>query len=227
MKSTLLTLVLATSAGFAMAQNDAAKEPAKAATAKPAAKSNATTAKAPAANAKAATAKTAPAKTTTTAKKAAPAKGKLDVEQLAAHAPATEAVLGAAELAIAERVHVGSMPCELGNTVQLTADAAKPGYFDLQIAKARYRLVPVATTTGAIRLEDAHSGAVWLQLANKSMLMNHKLGQRMADECKSPQQVAVAEQFKLTPPPSVLDAAPAPAQIPAGTAVAAQPAANR
>jgi hypothetical protein len=59
------------------------------------------------------------------------------------------------------------------------------------------------------------------------MLMNHKLGQRMADECKSPQQVAVAEQFKLTPPPSVLDAAPAPAQVPAGTAVAAQPAGTR
>ncbi len=215
MKSTLLTLVLAASAGVALAQSDAAKAPAKAA-AKPAAKS--TAAKAPASSTKTNTAKT------TTAKKAAPAKGKLDVDQLAAHAPATEAVLGAAELAIAERVHVGALPCELGNTVQLTADAAKPGYFDLQIAKTRYRLIPVATTTGAIRLEDAHSGAVWLQLANKSMLMNHKLGQRMADECKSPQQVAVAEQFKLTPPPSVLDAAPAPAQLPAGTAVAAQPA---
>lgn len=215
MKSTLLTLVLAASAGVALAQSDAAKAPAKAA-AKPAAKS--TAAKAPASSTKTNTAKT------TTAKKAAPAKGKLDMDQLAAHAPATEAVLGAAELAIAERVHVGALPCELGNTVQLTADAAKPGYFDLQIAKTRYRLIPVATTTGAIRLEDAHSGAVWLQLANKSMLMNHKLGQRMADECKSPQQVAVAEQFKLTPPPSVLDAAPAPAQLPAGTAVAAQPA---
>lgn len=213
LKSTLLTLVLAASAGVALAQSDTTKAPAKSA-AKPAAKS--TAAKAPAGNTK-----------TTTAKKAAPAKGKLDVDQLSAHAPATEAVLGAAELAIAERVHVGSLPCELGNTVQLTADANKPGYFDLQIAKTRYRLVPVATTTGAIRLEDAHSGAVWLQLANKSMLMNHKLGQRMADECKSPQQVAVAEQFKLAPPPSVLDAAPAPAQVPAGTAVAAQPAANR
>jgi hypothetical protein len=217
MKSTLLTLVLAASAGVALAQKEATKEPAKAAASKPAAAKPA---------AKSSTAAKAPAKTTT-AKKAASAKGKLDVDQLAAHAPATEAVLGAAELAIAERVHVGALPCELGNTVQLTADAAKPGYFDLQIAKTRYRLIPVATTTGAIRLEDAHSGAVWLQLANKSMLMNHKLGQRMADECKSPQQVAVAEQFKLTPPPSVLDAAPAPAQVPAGTAVAAQPAANR
>lgn len=184
MKSTLLTLVLATTAGLALAQ----KEPAK-----PAAKTS------------------APATKTVAKKPAAPAKGKLNVEQIAAQAPAAEAVLGAAELAIAERVHVGALPCELGNTVHLTADAHSPGHFDLLLAKTRYRLVPVTTSTGAIRLEDAKTGAVWLQLANKSMLMNHKLGQRMADECKSPQQVAVAEQFKLQPPPSVLDAAPAPA----------------
>ncbi|WP_326536498.1 hypothetical protein [Pseudorhodoferax sp.] len=209
MKSTLLTLVLATTAGWALAQKEPAKPATKtAAPAKP-------VAKAPA----------APAKTVAAKKPAAPTKGKLDVEQLAAHAPATEAVMGAAELAIAERVHVGALPCELGNTVHLSADAEHPGYFDLQMAKTRYRLVPVPTSTGAIRLEDSKSGAVWLQLANKSMLMNHKLGQRMADECKSPQQVAVAEQFKLQPPPSVLEAAPTPP--PAGTAVASQPPAAR
>ncbi len=202
MKTTILSMVLALAAGVASAQTAAPKSG---------------TAPAKAAPAKAAAAKPAPAKKTATAKKP-PAK-QLDVPALAAHAPASEAVLGAAELAIAERVHVGQLPCELGATVQLTPDAERPGYFDLQLAKTRYRLVPVATTTGAIRLEDAKSGAVWLQLANKSMLMNHKLGQRMADECKSPQQVAVAEQFKLQPPPSVLDAAPA-ATAPA-TAVAA------
>lgn len=212
MKSTLLTLVLAVAAGAASAQKEPAKPSASAAkpAAKPAAKA-APVAKKPPSSAS----KTAARKATT------PAKTALDVGQLAAHAPAAEAVLGAAELAIAERVHVGALPCELGHTVQLTADAERPGYFDLQMAKTRYRLVPVPTSTGAIRLEDAKAGAVWLQLANKSMLMNHKLGQRMADECKSPQQVAVAEQFKLQPPPSVLDAGTTP--TPAGTAVASQP----
>lgn len=212
MKSTLLTLVLAAAAGGALAQ----KEPTKASVSasKPAAKAAPVAKKAPSTSTKTAP-KTAAKKATT------PAKAALDVGQLAAHAPAAEAVLGAAELAIAERVHVGALPCELGHTVQLTADAERPGYFDLQMAKTRYRLVPVPTSTGAIRLEDARTGAVWLQLANKSMLMNHKLGQRMADECKSPQQVAVAEQFKLQPPPSVLDAGTTP--TPAGTAVASQP----
>ena len=48
--------------------------------------------------------------------------------------------------------------------------------------------------------------AVWLQLANKSMLMNQKLGKRLADECMSPVQVVVAEALKKNPGVSVLDA---------------------
>jgi hypothetical protein len=131
-------------------------------------------------------------------------------KQMAAGVEAAEAALSPAELAIAERVHVGRLPCELGSAVTLAADAKAPGYFTLQIRNLKYRMTPVATTTGAIRLEDAKAGAVWLQLANKSMLMNQKLGQRLADECMSPQQMAVAEAMKTAPPPSVLDK-PAPA----------------
>lgn len=67
-------------------------------------------------------------------------------------------------------------------------------------------MIPVATTTGAVRLEDTKAGAVWLQIANKSMLMNQKLGQRMADECMSPEQYVVAEAIKKAPPQSVFDA---------------------
>jgi hypothetical protein len=67
-------------------------------------------------------------------------------------------------------------------------------------------MAPVISATGAIRLEDQKAGAVWLQIPNKSMLMNQKIGQRMADECMSTQQVAVAEALKKNPPPSLLDA---------------------
>jgi hypothetical protein len=94
----------------------------------------------------------------------------------------------------------------------------------------KYRMFPVATTTGAIRLEDQKAGAVWLQLANKSMLMNQKLGIRLADECMSPAQMAVAEAIKLNPPASVLDApkptvAAAPAAVVPVTSDASAPAA--
>ena len=127
-------------------------------------------------------------------------------KNVAAGIEAAEAALSPAELAIAERVHVGKLPCELGAAVDLTADAKAPGYFTVSGKNFKYRMFPVATTTGAIRLEDQKAGAVWLQLANKSMLMNQKLGIRLADECMSPAQLAVAEAIKLNPPVSVLDA---------------------
>jgi hypothetical protein len=142
-------------------------------------------------------------------------------KNVAAGIEAAEAALTPAELAIAERVHVGNLPCELGASVTLAPDTKAPGYFDVQGKNFKYRMFPVATTTGAIRLEDQKAGAVWLQLANKSMLMNQKLGIRLADECMSPSQVAVAEALKLNPPPSVLDA-PKPTAAAASAATAAE-----
>ena len=127
---------------------------------------------------------------------------------VAAGIQAAEAAMTPAELAIAERVQVGKMPCELGASVTLTADARNPGYFDMQGKNFSYRMFPVATSTGAIRLEDQKAGAVWLQLANKSMLMSQKQGIRLADECTSPAQLEVAQNLKLNPPVSILEALP-------------------
>jgi len=113
--------------------------------------------------------------------------------------------LAAQELRIADRVHVGHFPCELGASIRMTADAHTPGYFDLQGKGYKYRMRPVSTSTGAIRLEDEKAGAVWLQLANKSMLMDQKNGRRLADECAHPDQVAFANDMKINPPPPLID----------------------
>ena len=194
--STLAAAVLLAASGLATAQTAAPAAPAKAA-AKPAAK------KQPVVN----------PSNRTNLKSAA--------KNVAAGIEAAEAAMTPAELAIAERVHVGSLPCELGSSVSVAADAKNPGYFDVHGKNFKYRMFPVATTTGAIRLEDHKAGAVWLQLANKSMLMNQKLGVRLADECMSPAQMAVAEAIKLNPPASVLDAPkPAVAVAPAAAAPA-------
>lgn len=131
---------------------------------------------------------------------------KTTATQMATGIVAAEAALSPAELEIAQRVHVGKLPCELGAFVTLTADDKSPGYFDVLVKTQKYRMFPVVTSTGAIRLEDQQAGAVWLQLSNKSMLMNQKLGQRLADECKSPDQSVVAEMLLKNPPPSILDA---------------------
>lgn len=124
----------------------------------------------------------------------------------ASGAMAQNVVLTAAHLDAASKVQVGTLPCELGQTVVLSADPSQIGSFSLQVGKLRYRVSPELTTTGAIRLEDKTAGIVWLQLANKSMLMNQKLGRRIADECKSAIQMQVSEEMRKSPQASVLDA---------------------
>jgi hypothetical protein len=145
--------------------------------------------------------------------------------QMAAGIAAAEAALDPIELAIAEQVHTGVMPCELGASVTLASDPASPGYFTLQGKNFRFRMVPVVSATGAIRLEDQSAGAVWLQLANKSMLMNQKAGKRMADECMSPAQFIVAQAMKDKPGPGLLDAPEKP--VPAPLELASQAGENR
>jgi len=130
---------------------------------------------------------------------------KSTANQIAAGISAAEAALAPIELAIAQQVHTGVLRCELGASVTLTHDQQSPGYFNVQGKNFRYRMFPVATSTGAIRLEDQTAGAVWLQLSNKSMLMNQKMGQRMADECMSPAQLIVTQAMKDRPARGLLD----------------------
>ena len=123
----------------------------------------------------------------------------------AAAAGAPHDAVSAEELAIAQRVHQGQLACELGASIRVEQDAAQPGYFHLQGKGFRYRMRPVVTSTGAIRLEDSKAGVVWLQLANKSMLMDQKQGRRVADECANAEQLAYAQSMKTNPPPKLFD----------------------
>lgn len=125
--------------------------------------------------------------------------------QMATGVRAAQAALSPAELAIAQRVELGQVACELGVSVSVKADARLPGHFDVQGKKFKFRMTPVVTSTGAIRLEDARAGAVWLQLSNKSMLMSQKLGSRLADACMNPAQIAVALAMEKTPPVGLLE----------------------
>lgn len=109
------------------------------------------------------------------------------------------------DLAIAQQIHQGLLPCEMGASIRVEADTTQPGYFHVQGKGFRYRMFPVRTNTGALRLEDKKAGAVWLQLANKSMLMDEKKGRRVADECAHPDQVAFSEKMKTNPLPSLFD----------------------
>jgi hypothetical protein len=117
----------------------------------------------------------------------------------------TLATLSDDQMRVAERVAVGKIPCELSNHVVVTADQRVAGHFTLEMGRQKFHMVPVTTSTGAIRLEDEATGAVWLQLANKSMLMNQKLGKRLADACVTPEQLVVAQAMERSPGPQLLD----------------------
>ncbi len=139
---------------------------------------------------------------------AKPAPQKASAQKASAKAPAqapAQVPMGDEELNIAQRVHQGRLPCELGASVHIEPDQLQPGYFHVQGKGFRYRMHPVATSTGAIRLEDQQAGAVWLQLANKSMLMDQKQGQRLADACAHPEQMAFAAQMKNNPQPPLIE----------------------
>lgn len=137
-----------------------------------------------------------------------------------AEAP-TPVVLSPEQLAIAKRVLVGAIQCELSVQATMTPDALSAGRFVLETGHKRYVLEPVVTSTGAVRLEEAASGAVWLQLANKSMLMNQKEGKRLADDCMNPEQLLVAQALERNPVPGLLDA-PKTALVPIGAGGAVQ-----
>ncbi|WP_448251188.1 hypothetical protein [Ottowia oryzae] len=158
----------------------------------------------------AATAKKAPAKKATATKstgKRVPAK---TVKAVESNTPveSLSTRLTDAELAIAQRVHTGRIQCELGADITVTADEKNPGFFSVSAGKQRYYMHPVESRTGAIRLEDGRAEAMMLQLGNKSMVLNQKLGQRVADDCQTAEQKQFAAQLESSGGPGLLDGAP-------------------
>ena len=129
------------------------------------------------------------------------------VEEVTPIADETNIVLTDADLAVAQRVSIGKAQCELGADVTVTPDEKKPGFFNITTKGLKYRMHPVESRTGAIRLEDPRAGAMWLQLGNKSMLMNQKAGLRIADECQTDAQVAFAAEMKKNPPKALFEGA--------------------
>ena len=128
------------------------------------------------------------------------------------------------DLEVAKQVTLGDIPCELGATVHITPHK-REGFFIVRAGIQRFRMHPVESRTGAIRLEDPVAGAMWLQLGNKSMLMSQKMGKRLADDCMNPAQSAMNEELKKNPI-NILEQAPAVkvvAPAPAATAPASSP----
>ena len=102
-------------------------------------------------------------------------------------------------------VYVGRLPCELNQIVSLQAVPGEPGRYVLNFKKLKFTMVAVSTHSGVVRLEDPISGATWVQLNSKSMLMDSRRGVRMVDDCQHPTQKAMAEAMKTNPNPPLIE----------------------
>lgn len=119
----------------------------------------------------------APAKSSAKAAKA-PAKKAAPV---VAEAPLPNA--GGEQLAAADMTHFGDYACDFDQTVHVLVAPKNAGYVDVKFKKQSWTMKPVLSSTGALRLEDVKGQMLMLQIANKSMLMDTKIGQRLVDGC--------------------------------------------
>ena len=74
--------------------------------------------------------------------------------------------------------------CELGNKVTIFKNDGDDKYIAIRWDKRIRRLTRVKTTTGANRFENHLAGLVWIGIPAKSMLLDSKKGEQLANECK-------------------------------------------
>jgi hypothetical protein len=122
------------------------------------------------------------------AQQATPAKKNAQATRPAAAAagPMTLAAASPEQLEAATRVYVGRSDCEFGQHVTVTPHPDHAGYFNVTLAGKTWVVKPLVSSTGALRMEDVRGQALYLQIADKSMLMNTALGYRVADNCVHP-----------------------------------------
>lgn len=103
----------------------------------------------------------------------------------AAAAAAPIAVMAADErqMEASRHVHEGVSQCEFNQQVRISASQQYPGYVDLSFKNKQWLMKPVVSSTGALRLEDVRAETLFIQIRDKSMLMNQKTGQRLVDGC--------------------------------------------
>lgn len=140
-----------------------------------------------------------------------------------------------AQLAAAERAYLGNYACEFKESVQIDKHPKAAGYINVAWKKQLFTMKPVLSSTGALRLEDVTGRTLMIQIANKSMLLDTRIGQRLLDDCVHPEQeklIAAAKAAKINDPEaeaaeaarSGLGITPAAAETPAAPPVAAKPA---
>jgi len=108
-----------------------------------------------------------------------------------------------AQLAASERAYLGDYACEFKETVHIDKHPKVAGYINVAWKKQLITMKPVLSSTGALRLEDVTGRTLMIQIANKSMLLDTKIGQRLLDDCVHPEQeklIAAAKAARIADP---------------------------
>ncbi len=137
------------------------------------------------------------------AKPAAPAPRKAPARKPAAPVVVVLPPAGAEQLAAADMAHVGDYACEFNQKITVLATPQQTGYIDVRFNKSVWTMKPVLSSTGALRLEDVKGQMLMIQIANKSMVMDTKIGHRIVDACvheKQLQAIAAAASQPAGPP---------------------------
>jgi len=143
-----------------------------------------------------------PASTKPAAKQSLPAaeatKARVKKPKPAPQPPAPPPLADASEdqLVAIERAYLGTYDCEFKQSVSITRNT-KQGYLDVMWQKYTFTMKPVLSSTGALRLEDVAGRTLMIQIANKSMLLDTKIGQRLVDDCLHPEQRAAIERMRI------------------------------
>jgi hypothetical protein len=119
-------------------------------------------------------------------------------------APVPMPLDGTAVAAPPGEVWQGAYQCEHSEKVQLRPDAVAE-QVELQWKGQRWKMRRIDSRSGAMRLEDSSARMVWIQLPNKSMLLDQRLGKRLLDECQHAEQVQTAARMKTHPLPTLFD----------------------
>jgi hypothetical protein len=121
---------------------------------------------------------------------------KTTTKKAPAKKPAKAAAVAAAPLSAADdeqkaaagMAHLGEYACEFNQTVKVAGNNLSPGYLDVVHNNQTWIMKPVLSSTGALRLEDVKGRMLMIQIANKSMVMDTQVGQRVVDGCQHEKQ---------------------------------------
>jgi hypothetical protein len=96
-------------------------------------------------------------------------------------------------------VHYGRYVCDEKFEVFIERNPVFAGYVDVRYKRDVWVMKPVASKTGAVRLEDTRGAVLLVQIPFKSMLLNTRTGQRIVDSCQHDIQRDAETQAKADP----------------------------